>query len=109
MGALGFVLVAGVVHLGMRDPLYLHADIRSEKLFLLQQWSGKAYAASFGSSHVHNRFDPRTCDAVMAGTPEETRSVNLAIAGGSQSEQRAMAMEFVRQLQVPTEAPRACW
>src|SRR5271155_3278263 len=109
MGALGFVLVAGVVHLGMRDPIRLHADIRSEKLFLLQQWSGRAYASSFGSSHMHNGFDPRAFGAVMAGTPQETRTLNLAIAGGSQSEQRAMALEFVRQLQAPKgTGARAC-
>jgi hypothetical protein len=109
MGALGFVLVAGVVHLGVRDPLHLHADIRSEKLSLLKQWSGRAYSAGFGSSHMHNGFDPRTFDAVMAGTPEETRTLNLAVAGGSQSEQRAMALEFVQQLQRPARTARARW
>jgi hypothetical protein len=108
MGALGFVLVAGVVHLGVRDPIHLHADIRSEKLAILQQWSGRAYAAGFGSSHVHNGFDPRTFDAAMAGTREETRTLNLAVAGGSQTEQRAMALEFVQQLQAPAGTARAC-
>jgi hypothetical protein len=109
MGALGFVMVAGLLHLDMRDPIHLHADIRSEKLFLLQQWRGRAYSASFGSSHMHNGFDPRTFDAAMAGTADETRTLNLAIAGGSQSEQRAMALEFVHQLQAPAETgARAC-
>jgi hypothetical protein len=109
MGALGFALVAGVVHLAVRDPLHLHADIRSEKLSILQQWRGRVYSAGFGSSHMHNGFDPRTFDAAMAGTPEETRTLNLAVAGGSQSEQRAMALEFVRQLQEPKKAgARAC-
>jgi len=76
----------------------------------LEQWRGRAYAASFGSSHVHNGFDPRTFDAVIAGTPEETRTLNLAVAGGSQTEQRAMALEFVRQLRMPTgTGARACW
>jgi hypothetical protein len=60
MAALGFGLVAGVAHLGVRDPIHLHADIRSKKLFLLKQWSGSMYSASFGSSHVHNGFDARS-------------------------------------------------
>lgn len=110
MGALGFVLVAGVVHLAVRDPLYLHADIRSEKLSIMEAWRGRAYSAGFGSSHMHNGFDPRTFDAAMAGTQEETQTLNLAVAGGSQSEQRAMALEFVHQLRPPTgTGARACW
>lgn len=113
MFGLGFVVVAGVIHLGIRNPLYLHADMRSEKLLLLQKWSGKAYSASFGSSHMHNGFDPRTFDQEMAGTPEQTHTINLAIAGGSQSEQRATALEFLRHIQPISQAQgspgdRAC-
>ena len=49
----------------------------------------------------------------MAGTPLQTRSLNLAIRGGSQSEQRATAMPFLQHLQEPTMlgrnlAVRAC-
>jgi hypothetical protein len=110
-GVLGFALVATAVHLLLRHPIYLHANIRSEKLSILQHWRGRAYSASFGSSHVHNGFDPRTFDAVMRGTAAETRSLNLGIAGGSQSEQRATALEFVRHLHPPvdtSEDARAC-
>jgi hypothetical protein len=111
LGLLSFVLVAAAVHRSLRDPLYLHANIRSEKLSILEHWRGRVYTASFGSSHVHNGFDPRIFDAVMRGTAQQTRSLNLGIAGGSQSEQRATALEFVSHLQPPTEASggaRAC-
>jgi hypothetical protein len=109
MFALGFVCVAELVHLGMSNAQYLHADIRSEKMALLQEWSGKAYSASFGSSHMHNGFDPRIFDKIMAGTPEQTVTINLAIAGGSQSEQRVTALEFVRHMHAPTHAQaQAC-
>lgn len=30
LGVLGFVSVAAAVHLALRDPIYLHANIRSE-------------------------------------------------------------------------------
>ena len=55
---------------------------------------------------MHNGFDPRIFDAAMRGTAEQTRSLNLGIAGGSQSEQRATALEFVRHLQPPAETTR---
>lgn len=97
----GFVAVAGTIHLLIRNKLYLHADIRSEKLQLLDQWQGKAYSAAFGSSHVHNGFDPRTFDVALAGTPLQTRSLNLAIAGGSQAEQRVVALDFLQTLHAP--------
>ena len=105
--ALGFVAVAGLLHLLIGDGLALHADIRSEKLLLMQQWRGQAYSASFGSSHVHNGFDPRAFDRALAGTPAETRTVNLAIAGGSQTEQRTEALEYLRHFQAPAP-PQAC-
>lgn len=112
MFALGFVVIAGVVHAGIRDPFHLHADFRSEKLLLLDRWSGKAFAASFGSSRVHEGFDPRRFDQTMAGGLDETKSVNLAIAGGSQTEQRLTALEFLKHLQAPpddgTSGPKAC-
>jgi hypothetical protein len=113
MFGLGFVVIAGVVHLGMRDTLYLHADIRSEKLLILKEWSGKAYSASFGSSHMQDGFDPRIFDSTMADTPAQTRSINLAIAGGSQSEQRLTALEFLRTMKTAapaetTTGPHAC-
>lgn len=109
----GFVATATVVHLLMKDHLRLHADIRSEKLKLMDQWQGKAYSAAFGSSHVHNGFDPRSFDLAMRGTPLQTRSLNLAIAGGSQTEQRVTALAFLKELQAPprmgsTIESRAC-
>jgi len=98
MFAIGFLIVAGGIHRATPNRFALHAAMRSEKLALLDQWRGTALSASFGSSHVHYGFDPRAFDAAMAGTSTPTRSINLAIAGGSQSEQRAMALAFVESL-----------
>jgi hypothetical protein len=102
MFATGFVVVAGAVHLAVGNPLRLYADMRSEKLMVMDEWQGRAYSAAFGSSHVHYGFDPRSFDLAMAGTPLQTRSLNLAIRGGSQGEQRATAMPFLEHLQRPT-------
>ena len=101
MFAVGFVAVAAVIHLSIGNGLRLHADIRSEKLQLMDQWQGKAYSAAFGSSHVHNGFDPRSFDLTLAGSPLQTRSLNLAIAGGSQTEQRVEALAFLKNLNAP--------
>jgi hypothetical protein len=110
MFGIGFLIVAGGIHLASPRPFALHAAMRSEKIALLAQERGKALSASFGSSHVHYGFDPRAFDAAMAGTPMATHSINLAIAGGSQSEQRAMALAFVEDLPpTPSVAPQACF
>jgi hypothetical protein len=101
---LGFVVTAGALHAAIRNPLHLHADVRSEKLAMLSAWHGKIFSAAFGSSHVHNGFDPRVFDATLAGSPVATRSANLAVEGGSQSEQFVMAREFVKQLETPAQA-----
>ena len=108
--AAGFLIVAALLHLAIGNGLFLHADIRSEKLALMRQWQGRAYSASFGSSHVHNGFDPRAFDAALQGTPAQTRTLNLAIAGGSQTEQRVTALEFLKHLQPPPPGtgPQAC-
>ena len=109
---LGFVATAALIHVFIRRPLYLHADTRSEKLVLLNAWKGKAYSASFGSSHVHNGFDPRVFDSELTGSPLQTHSINLAVEGGSQTEQRLMALEFLHSLQPPARisgaAPQSC-
>jgi len=108
----GFVVTAALIHILIRRPLYLHADDRSEKLVLLNAWRGKAYSASFGSSHVHNGFDPRTFDSELEGTPLQTHSINLAVSGGSQTEQRLMALEFLHSLKSPPRVegaiPQSC-
>jgi hypothetical protein len=110
-GAFAFLLTAAVLHTAIRKPLYLHADARSEKLEMLKEWHGKVFSAAFGSSHVHGGFAPSVFDRTLAGSPVATRSANLGIAGGSQSEQRAMALEFVKQLESPAEVgapPQPC-
>ena len=103
----GFLLTAAALHTLVRDPLHLQAASRSEKLLMLKGWHGNVFSAAFGSSHVHNGFDPRVFDRTLAGTPLATRSANLAIEGGSQSEQRVMALEFVKQLESPAQAGAA--
>jgi hypothetical protein len=107
MAFLGFLLTAGVLHAAMQDPLYLHADMRSEKLYLLHQWRGNMFTAAFGTSHVHNGFDPRVFDATLLGTPAATHTANLAVEGGAQSEQYLMAREFLRNLEAPHQ-PQPC-
>jgi hypothetical protein len=98
-----FLLVASLLHIAIRNPLYLHADMRSEKLVILKRLKTQISSAVFGSSHIHNGFDPRAFDSVLDGSPAQTRTVNLAILGGSQSEQRSMALEFLRNLQAPPD------
>ncbi len=97
----GFVAVAGLIHLLTGNGFRLHADIRSEKLMVMDEWQGRAYSAAFGSSHVHFGFDPRVFDIALYGSPLQTRSINLAIQGGSQSEQRVTALAYVQHLQAP--------
>lgn len=96
--ALGFVVSAGLIHSVIGNPFRLYAAIRSEKLRLMESWRGRARSAAFGSSHVDQGFDPRVFDAVLRSTPLRTTTINLAIDGGSQAEQRAMALEFVKGL-----------
>ncbi len=106
LAAAGFVAMAALLHAAIRDPLHLHADVRSEKLLMLDRLQGTVYSAVFGSSHVHNGFDPRVFDRDTAGSPAQTHTVNLAIEGGSQAEQRVMALEFLRHLTPPPNGDR---
>lgn len=99
LATVGFVLVAAVIHVALPRTLYLHTDIRSGKLTLMKLMRSSTRSASFGSSHVHNGFDPRAFDRALAGSPLQTHSLNLAIEGGSQTEQRSMALEFVQNIQ----------
>jgi hypothetical protein len=96
--AAGFCLSAAIIHLFLPPPIQLYAAMRSEKLILLAQWSGRATSAAFGSSHAHNGFDPRAFDHSLGGMPLPTTSLNLGVEGGSQSEQRIMAINFLSQL-----------
>jgi hypothetical protein len=92
---LGFVTFATVIHLLIPNPLRLHADMRSEKIELLDGWRGGVYSVAFGSSHVNDGFDPRAFDDELSAMQRRTPSVNLGIEGGSQTEQRAFALEFL--------------
>ena len=101
LALLGFVLAATLLHLTLGDPLTLHAEPRSEKLLLLHTLTPAATAAAFGSSHIHNGFDPQSFDHAFPNT----HSLNLAVYGGSQAEQRVMALEFLHQLKPNPQSP----
>lgn len=108
--ALAFIFVATIIHMFLSDPIRLHADLRSEKLDILDGWKGGVYAAAFGSSHVNNDFDPRAFDDELTSMQRRTPSVNLGIEGGSQSEQRAVAIEFLRHFSSGTaSAQQPCF
>jgi hypothetical protein len=111
---LGLGLAAAVLHGFVGSSLSLHADLRSEKLLIMKEWQGRAVSSSFGSSHMLDGFDPRAFDAALQGTALATRSINEAVGGGSQAEQRVMAMEFMRGLRWPPMnmdglAPQSCF
>lgn len=95
--ALGFVIVATVIHLLIPNPLRLYAELRSEKIELMDSWKGGGSAAAFGSSHVNDGFDPRAFDDELSSMHRSAPSINLGIEGAGQSEQRAMALEFLRR------------
>jgi len=107
----GFVFCASAIHGALGDPFRLYAALRTEQLVVMDRLRGSSFSAAFGSSHVHNAFDPATFDREIQGTPLQTYSENLAIPGGSQVEQRATALEFLAGLHAPHAAangPRSC-
>jgi hypothetical protein len=107
MFAVGFIAVCAVIHLTIRRPIRLYAEIRSEKLSILDQWRGHADSAAFGSSHVDTGFDPRAFDRELHDSPSQTTTLNLGISGGSQTEQASAAQEFLASLPAPSTASRA--
>jgi hypothetical protein len=113
--AVGFLLCAalihGFLHAAFGDPVRLYANERSEKFALMDRYRGKTFSAFFGSSHVTYGLDPRVFDRALAGTDLATSSVNLAVRGGSQTEQLRVAMEWAKQLESPRQAgapPQPC-
>ena len=104
---LGFVIVATAIHLLIPNPLRLYAELRSEKIELMDGWKGGGYAAAFGSSHVNDGFDPRAFDDELAAMQRRTPSINLGIEGAGQTEQRVMALEFLRHFSGSTAAGHA--
>jgi hypothetical protein len=96
---MGFVAAAAALHFVIGDDLTLYAAARSEKLELLKRSGHGATSAMLGSSHVNQGFDPREFDATLAGTSLAAHSINLGIDGGTQIEQRDMALAFLRGLE----------
>lgn len=106
---LGFIVSAIAIHLIVGDPLNLYGPTRSEKLALLKDWEGRAYSAAFGSSRVHNGFDPRIFDKALKGTPLESITLNMGVEGGSQTESYLMAERFIKGLTAPPpKSAQAC-
>jgi hypothetical protein len=97
---LGFITLAAALHLLPISGLRLYAEERSEKLALLDQWAGRSTVAAFGSSHMHLGFDPRVFDSALRDFSAQKcltiKTINLAVKGGSQTEQRAMALEYLK-------------
>lgn len=81
------------IHTFIGPPLKLYAEFRSEKFLILDANKDSTQLAVFGSSHLHNGFDPRAFDRAL-GIPT-VRSLNLATQGGSQVEQRLMALAYL--------------
>jgi hypothetical protein len=92
----GFACTASLIRLVVGDPLALYAQYRSEKMAVLDIEGRGSCSAAFGSSHVHNGFDPRAFDGTMQADGLITRSLNLAVEGGSQGEQFLLARRFLR-------------
>jgi hypothetical protein len=104
----GFAVTASLMHLLAGNPLGLYAAERSEKLEILRRNGYPYNSAMFGSSHVHQGFDPRAFDAILAGSPFTTHSFNLGIDGGSVMEERVMALGFLDHLK-PASASEPCF
>jgi hypothetical protein len=88
------------------DPFELYAPYRSEKLHIMAA-DRESCSAAFGSSHVHNGFDPRAFDREVSAPGAPVHSLNLAIEGGSQGEQFLMAQRFLATRQ-PTSTAARC-
>ena len=106
----GFLATAAALHVAVpEEGVRLYAEYRSEKLAMLDAMKGSADIAAFGTSHVHCGFDPRAFDSEMrrlGALAPGSASVNLGVAGGSQTEQRAMALEYFRSLKANGVRPR---
>jgi hypothetical protein len=91
----GFAITDVAIHVFVGDPFSLYAEYRSEKLALLAAPGFVRCSAAFGTSHVHNGFDPRAFDSAMLESGTQVNSFNLGIEGGSQGEQFRMAERFL--------------
>lgn len=94
LALLGFCGAAALMRgLLPADKLDLYAEFRSEKRALLASSDiSSITTAAFGSSHVHQSFLPPAWDAAF-GLPGH--AFNDAVSGGSQTEQRRMAFDFL--------------
>jgi hypothetical protein len=105
---LGFWIVAVAINLSSPPAFLRHAAERSEKLALIDGWRGRATSAAFGTSRVHNGFSPAAFDVGFADAPYAVTGLNLGLYGGSQTEQRALAHEFLARLEPPSGRNSVC-
>lgn len=106
--AVGFWIVAVAINLSLPPAFLRHVTERGQKLSLIDDWRGRATSAAFGTSRVHNGFSPAAFDAEFADAPYALTSLNLGLFGGSQTEQRALAREFLARLKPPSMRPSVC-
>jgi len=102
---IAFALTAALLRLVLPPPIELYGALRSEKLAILERNHYEYPTASFGSSRMNQGFDPRVFDAALSGSPLAVHSFNLGVDGGTQSEQRIMAIDFLQHLRPPSTGP----
>lgn len=96
---LGFLVSAAIIHLFLcrGDNLTrFYAPLRSEKLAMLARDPRLFNLAAFGSSHMHDGFDPRAFENGFFGGSNADQCFNLAVEAGCQTEQREMALEYLK-------------
>ncbi|HEY4069225.1 MAG TPA: hypothetical protein VGM74_20120 [Burkholderiaceae bacterium] len=103
---LGFLIVAAAIHALLTHPLELYAEYRSEKLAMLDAMPTDFEFAAFGTSHVHNGFDPRAFDKRIDASAPGAKSVNLGIEGGSQTEQTVLAQRYLQRIAADPAPPQ---
>lgn len=90
-----FLAVSTLIHVFIPYPSNLSADGRAEKIELLEHWISQVNVGVFGTSRINEALDPRLFDQGLARANNIFKSINLAVYGGSQTEQRFMAGAFL--------------
>lgn len=105
--AAAFCVASFLIAQAVGDPFTLYAANRSEKLAIWEKTEGEFCSAAFGSSHVHNGFDPRAFDQTLRKGGFAVGTLNMAVEGGSQGEQYVMAKRFL-EIPAKTNTEQRC-